>query len=723
MKNNLKSNTNTNQINDNNNIDLNKLIIKSEELTKLLLSVGKFNCKSNLTLNLGKSKQIISNNDVYLNSLIRSGNIHLIDLLEKLKYLFDDIEKKIINFSESYCCGKTSTEDLLEKANNSLHIINSSLLSITDGKNKNDNSEILVEYENEIKSLKIEIERLKQENKNLVNLNANSKKEKEVIKKIDSKSDDSDKVRLHKSEYDFYLGISNYYGVKDDVNYKLAYELFSKSDNLPESKYYLALMNLNGINVEKNVKRSCNLFKESSVKGHHLSTMMLAYLADNNNNEFGLCDIDLSQKNKSKLSNERISFKYYILASEQGSSEALFKLYTIYLNGTHGEKKDNKKAWDYLMKAIKINNNNAINSYGNHLYTGDLVNKDHRAAFNNFKKASMMNNLNAINSLGVCYEEGNGVEADYKKAFDCYMYASLKGHYLALSNRAIYQIKTNQVENNIDVYYNSYNLLIHSISLNSNGNKNSYYYLGFIYENGYHNKSLFPDEIQAYNMYKISSDEGHAHATTKIAIALYNGINNFLVSDKNLAIKFFEKASNLGDAEANNYLGLIYEQEHTLRNDGNKSVKYFKTAYEKGNLDAAFNLSLINSKRKILDHDLNIKNESINQEKINRILDKEISDIKISKSIIIAKENSRNENFTNDVNLNIKDDNKLDINLLKESSSKGNLNARILEKKLKTENIELLEKMNLLTNLDQHKDEVNNIKDKNFDNQSISTKH
>ena len=70
--------------------------------------------------------------------------------------------------------------------------------------------------------------------------------------------------------------------------------------------------------------------------------------------------------------------------------------------------------------------------------------------------------------------------------------------------------------------------LLLSIKLNSIDNKDGYYYIGFLYENGYTSgKQILPDIVQAYRHYKKAMKRGHTKARTKVAIALSNGIENY----------------------------------------------------------------------------------------------------------------------------------------------------------------------------------------------------
>lgn len=612
------------------------------------------------------------------NEIIKKLNIKLNDLEDKLQNLalisfcrskaekYLDSSRKDLSYINMVLISIINKNATLHQIDNSNKI--SKNLITNDAKN----------YDNDIQDINKEIIMLKSELKEkqkpliLQKQNTTSFKVNNQISNKESKNYISD------MEIDYNEGIKYYYGVDTCVNYSSAYILFSqailKYDNMysiktkkilksnnkindkyvmkvyASTKYMIGKMYQNGYFVDKNLKTAVGIFKDSSDLGHSNSSIELAYLSEQgiicetdkvlfNDNEINYFDLY-----KSKY--YEVAFKYYSLAAlEQNSSQGYYLLGCIYENKTHNVNLKNepknfnlKKAFEYYKKSIEIDNNpNAVNAIGNMLYKGtsilqvkeDLNLSENscnisnnklsencllkRKAFEKFKYASNCGNLDALNSLGVCYELGQGVEMNKSKAYQLYDKASKDNHPIALANKAIYLINNNK-DNNRKIYKEAFKLLNMSIYLHPKNNKNAYYYLGYMHQNGYNgikfisdqnyniNKTnldyhFFKDEFNAYRMYKKAMKRGHINSTTKVGLALYNGISNVLEKDEDQAYKLFKFASEKGDEEASNYLGLLFEYgSKIISKDIDKSIYYYNQSMTKGDPNATYNLATLNYK-------------------------------------------------------------------------------------------------------------------------------
>lgn len=104
-----------------------------------------------------------------------------------------------------------------------------------------------------------------------------------------------------------------------------------------------------------------------------------------------------------------------------------------------------------------------------------------------------------------------------------------------------------------------------------------------------------PRYIKSYNYYKIAADQNHPAGNWAIGFMYYNGyIGKQDNHDLEKAIKYFEKAANLGSISALNSLGIVY-LEGKIKNTLNKekAIKLFNKATEKGNIFALNNLGKI----------------------------------------------------------------------------------------------------------------------------------
>ena len=93
-------------------------------------------------------------------------------------------------------------------------------------------------------------------------------------------------------------------------------------------------------------------------------------------------------------------------------------------------------------------------------------------------------------------------------------------------------------------------------------NPEVYYYLGFLYENGFdllRDGNIIQNPYMAFLNYKKASDLGNIKAKTKIGVAIYNGINGIIPKDEETGISFIKEASNNNDQEATDYLNSLKE--------------------------------------------------------------------------------------------------------------------------------------------------------------------
>lgn len=96
------------------------------------------------------------------------------------------------------------------------------------------------------------------------------------------------------------------------------------------------------------------------------------------------------------------------------------------------EKPDLKVAFDFLERAAKVENPEALYAIGTWYLFGRFVKKNPSEAVRYFLKAIEGNNSNAYSDLAVCYEKGVGIKKNYRAAFDCYLNAALLGDKQAL---------------------------------------------------------------------------------------------------------------------------------------------------------------------------------------------------------------------------------------------------------------------------------------------------
>jgi len=76
-----------------------------------------------------------------------------------------------------------------------------------------------------------------------------------------------------------------------------------------------------------------------------------------------------------------------------------------------------------------------------------------------------------------------------------------------------------------------------------------------------------------------------------LAVSYYNlALSQYKLDNYDLAIKYFKIAADSGDAQALNYLGIIYEEELGLESDIEKAKEYYKKAFEQSDENGIINL-------------------------------------------------------------------------------------------------------------------------------------
>ncbi len=114
-------------------------------------------------------------------------------------------------------------------------------------------------------------------------------------------------------------------------------------------------------------------------------------------------------------------------AAEQGHSDAIASLATIYIDG-QVVKQNFDKGFMYLYKGLKNGNIYLINYLGTLYLEGKGVAKDYEKAFKSFSIAAEKCYSYALLNLANCFEHGYGTKIDINEAVNCYLRV-LKGDF------------------------------------------------------------------------------------------------------------------------------------------------------------------------------------------------------------------------------------------------------------------------------------------------------
>jgi TPR repeat protein len=499
--------------------------------------------------------------------------------MDELQYTVLDIESKLNKLSLIKFC-RDKAEKYLGEVTQKLANINLVIMSLL-GKRKDTGQDKLV------------LQEISKLNQKILYLEENFNKKEEIVLGRNNKVDidpviENKNFSMKTDEILLLNGLKAYLGLDNRVDIKKAHDKILESSSMGNTyaKVMLAKMYEKGEFVEKSQFKALKLFKEASDDGNSAGSYMMGLYSEN----------ELSEEIKDSKEISETALEYYIKSAEANNSDAYAKLGMISENGLLNHSVDYKSAVEDYKQAIEIDENpEALNSIGSIYYKGIILKQNYSLAVDSFERASKLGNIDALNNLGLCFEYGKGVERSLEKAMTLYKQAAEKLHPVAISNQAILSIKLNKIGNKKD-YKEAIRLLSLSLHLEKN-NKDAFYYLGYLFENGLGaNESTY----LAYLNYKKAAKLGHHKAKTKVGVVLFNGLDDLVLKDEQFALKLLTEAAESKDPEALNYLGLIYEKgTRSVDASIEKSKQFYQKSSIMGCDNASINLVLLNCEQGI----------------------------------------------------------------------------------------------------------------------------
>ncbi|MBW2615332.1 MAG: SEL1-like repeat protein [Deltaproteobacteria bacterium] len=209
--------------------------------------------------------------------------------------------------------------------------------------------------------------------------------------------------------------------------------------------------------------------------------------------------------------------------------------------------------------------------------------QDYQEALKWFQKAAVQGYAAAQNYVGLIYHEGKGVKKDIREALKWFQKAADQGHagaqrYIALINDA--QEEQRKEERDIQAlfdkglaYYGKKDFqeaLKWLQEADKKGHPGAQKYIAFIHDA---RKEKRKGEIETQSLF----DKG---------LEYYNN------QSYQEALSFFLRAAEQGDANGQNYAGLIYDAGKGIQKDEIEAIKWFLKAAEQGHKFARYNLGL-----------------------------------------------------------------------------------------------------------------------------------
>lgn len=296
--------------------------------------------------------------------------------------------------------------------------------------------------------------------------------------------------------------------------------------------------------------------------------------------------------------NYAAALKLLTKAAERGHAGAQFHLGRMYSVGM-GAAKDKAEALRWYEKSAEQGVAQAQYSLGDCYSSGAGTEKDPQKALQWYLKAARQGLSGAQYDCGLCYQEGRGVEKDEDKALEWYQKAASQRHRGAESKIKAIQARREaeaQVRPYLDRgmeafkeerYQDALPDLRKAADL---GDAEAQYRCALMYLQG---MGVERNGKEGIDWLIKAAKQGHEQArATSGKMFAKNGLAAYNAEDYQKAIPLLEKAAMLGNAEAQNLLGLCYGAGKGTEKDYTKALHWYLKAAEQGYTSAQYNCGL-----------------------------------------------------------------------------------------------------------------------------------
>ena len=358
------------------------------------------------------------------------------------------------------------------------------------------------------------------------------------------------------------LGYMYEYGYGVDKDYAEALKWYRKSaeQNYSWSQDKMGDMYYNGRGTEKDDAEAVKWYQKAADNGNRGAKTSLGWMYENG------CGVakDLT-----------MAVKLYREAADMGSASAQRNLGILYEKGV-GVTQDYNEAEKWFKKALETNPNY------------QKV-KDDLARLEKKKNPSKSDNEESedkrLFNIGVDYFLGrNGVAQDYAQALTYFRQAAEMGMAAAQFNVGFFYENGHGVSQNCQEAVKWYKKAAEQ------ENEESFVNLGTIYQHG--RPGVLIDKAEAIKWYlKIVTNPDTRIDPTTIA-GVQNNLGSLYLNQKNYvdALKWYRKAAEQGQRDAQYNLGIMYDQGWGVTKDEIEAVKWFMKAATQGHAGAQYNL-------------------------------------------------------------------------------------------------------------------------------------
>lgn len=296
--------------------------------------------------------------------------------------------------------------------------------------------------------------------------------------------------------------------------------------------------------------------------------------------------------------NYAAALKLLTKAAERGHAGAQFHLGRMYSAGM-GAAQDKAEALRWYEKSAEQGVAQAQHSLGDCCSSGAGTEKDPQKALQWYLKAARQGLSGAQYDCGLCYQEGRGVEKDEDKALEWYQKAASQRHRGAESKIKAIQARREaeaQVRPYLDRgmeafkeerYQDALPDLRKAADL---GDAEAQYRCALMYLQG---MGVERNGKEGIDWLIKAAKQGHEQARAASGkMFAKNGLAAYNAEDYQKAIPLLEKAAMLGNAEAQNLLGLCYGAGKGAEKDCTKALHWYLKAAEQGYTSAQYNCGL-----------------------------------------------------------------------------------------------------------------------------------
>lgn len=250
------------------------------------------------------------------------------------------------------------------------------------------------------------------------------------------------------------------------------------------------------------------------------------------------------------------ALSYYEQAISNGNFLAMGSIGSLYNTADY---KDEKKAFEWNLKAAEKGNIFKMTLVGNSYRNAKGVNRDFSEAMKWYSKASRKGDISAMITIGDWYLAGSGVPQSYPKALEWYLMAADKGL------------------------------------------PSGYYKVGYIY---YYGKGVTQDYNTALQWFLKGAEKNDLLSILYAADSYRYG-----PKDYSKAMEWYLKAMDNGSAYAIASIGDLYYEGLGVTKDYTKAFEYYLKAADKGNTDAMAKLTTMYAEGKGVKKDKSLAKE------------------------------------------------------------------------------------------------------------------